>query len=65
MITKIKLLSEKCVNSNWKARWLANENEEFCQCGFKCKVRVQIEQNGHQPYTYIVTKKEYNNLLKK
>ena len=65
MNTEIKLLSENCVNSNWKARWLADENEEHCECGFKCKVKVKIETTGHPPYTYIVTKKEYKNLLLK
>ena len=62
---KFKLLNSNCVNSNWTASWLAKPNQEHCQCGFKCKVLVSIERNGHQPYTYIVDKAEYNKVEKR
>lgn len=58
------LVSDKCVNSLWTASWLQKKGLDSCQCGFECKVRVQIERNGHTPYTYIVNKKEYNKLKK-
>lgn len=52
-----------CVNSKHKARFLAGENEEYCQCSFgECKVKVDIKYNGHDYYTYILTEKEINNL---
>jgi len=52
-----------CVNSKHKARFLADENEEFCQCSFgDCKVMVSISYNGHSPYMYILTEEEINSL---
>lgn len=60
----LRLVSRNCVNSLWTASWLQNKGLDHCQCGFECKVRVQVERNGHPPYTYIVTKKEYNKLRK-
>lgn len=58
-----KIKSKKCVNSNWTARFLAGDNEEYCQCGFgDCKIRVEITYNGHPPYTYILTETELYNL---
>ena len=60
----MKLVSTNCVNSTWSANWLNKKGLDSCQCGFECKVRVQIEANGHPPYTYIVTQKEYKKLLK-
>ena len=60
----LRLVSRNCVNSTWTASWLQKKELDSCQCGFECKVRVQIERNGHPPYTYIVTKKEYNRLRK-
>ena len=66
METKYKLVSNKCVNSNWKARFLADENEEWCQCSFgECKVKVAIENNGHPSYVYILTEKELASLQDK
>lgn len=59
-----RLVSRNCVNSTWTASWLQKKGLDHCQCGFECKVRVQVERNGHAPYTYIVTKKEYNKLSK-
>jgi hypothetical protein len=60
-----QIIDSKCVNSNWKARFLCKDNEEYCQCSFgECKVKVSIEYNGHKPYTYILTEKEINNLPK-
>jgi hypothetical protein len=61
---KFTIVSSKCVNSSWVATWLAYPKEECCQCGFKCKIRVSVEMNGHPPYTYIVTKKEFKRLQK-
>ncbi len=59
------LLSEKCVNSNYKARWLSQEDEDYCECSFgECKVKVAISYNGHPPSTYILTEQEFNNLPK-
>ena len=60
----LRLVSRNCVNSTWTVSWLQKKGLDHCQCGFECKVRVQIERNGHAPYTYIVTKKEYNKLRK-
>ena len=60
----LRLVSRNCVNSTWTASWLQKKGLDHCQCGFECKVRVQIERNGHPPYTYIVTNKEYNRLRK-
>jgi len=52
-----------CVNSKFKSNFLASKKEDFCQCSFgECKVRVSISYNGHDPYTYILTKQEINNL---
>lgn len=59
----VELTSKNCVNSNWIAKWLADKNQESCQCGFTCKVRVSIIQNGHPSYFYVVTEKEYKNLI--
>jgi len=64
MTGTFKLISKNCVNSLWPAYWFRKEGLETCQCGFECKVKVSIEKNGHKPYTYIVTKKEYNRLHK-
>ena len=30
-----------CCNSSWIAPWLAKRNQESCQCGFECKVKVK------------------------
>lgn len=58
---KYDLISRKCVNSNWTARFLAGEMEEYCQCSFgACKVSVSITYNNHRPYTYILTEEELN-----
>ena len=66
METKFELVSNKCVNSNWKARFLSKENEEYCQCSFgECKVRVSIEHNGHPSYVYILTEEEIISLQSK
>jgi len=52
-----------CVNSKHKARFLAKDNEDYCQCAFgDCKVMVSISYNGHTPYTYILTEQEIKNL---
>ena len=58
-----EIKDKRCVNSIWTARFLAKEGEEYCQCSFgDCKVRVEIEYNGHDPRTYILTEKEIANL---
>jgi len=65
MNKKYKLVSNNCVNSNWKARFLAEENEEYCQCSFgECKVKVAIEHNGHLSHVYVLTEKELSSLDK-
>ena len=52
-----------CVNSKHKARFLAEEKEEYCQCSFgDCKVKVSISYNGHNPYMYILTEEEIASL---
>jgi hypothetical protein len=58
-----EIISTSCVNSKYKARFLADENDDYCQCGFgECKVRVAISYNGHSPYTYTLTEKEIKSL---
>jgi hypothetical protein len=60
---KYVIENQKCVNSNYKARFLADDNEDYCQCSIgDCKIRVSVEQNGHTPYTYILTEQELENL---
>ena len=58
----LRILSGGCVNSKWTAEWLTNG--EGCQCGFKCKVRVEISRNGHNSYQYVVDKSEMYRLMK-
>lgn len=70
MKNEIRIVSETCVNSKYKASFLAKENENSCQCSFgECKVRTVITCNGHEPYEYILTGKEIesvnNYLIKK
>lgn len=55
-----------CVNSKHKARFLASENEDYCQCSFgDCKVMVSISYNGYAPYMYILTEEEIKDLHRK
>lgn len=57
-----KIISDKCVNSVWPARFLAGDRE-YCQCSFgDCKVVVSIEYNGHPARDYILTENEIKNL---
>ena len=35
-----KLISTTCVNSHWIASFLAEEDQEYCECGM-CKVNVR------------------------
>ena len=66
MENKLEIESNKCVNSNWKARFLCTEHEECCQCSFgECKVRVAITYNGHKPYTYILTEDEIESAIQR
>lgn len=61
---RAEVLSRNCVNSNHIAKFLkVGKNEEHCECGFKCKIKVSIEINGHKPYTYVLTKKEYKKVF--
>ena len=56
---KVNIVSSKCVNSNWPARFLAKDGQEYCQCSFgECKVEVLIEHNGHSPRKYVLTEGE-------
>ena len=60
-----QITSTNCVNSRYKARFLADDNDDYCQCGFgECKVRVEIEYNGHKPYTFVLTESEIKSLPK-
>lgn len=36
---------------------------ETCQCIVSCKVSVTVEKNGHPPYKYVVTIREYRKLV--
>lgn len=63
MERQIKILGEICVNSKWKASWLADNNIEYCQCGFECKIKVNVTRNGNS-HNYILTEKEYISLIK-
>lgn len=58
---KITIIDKQCVNSKFGASWL----DGGCECGFKCKVKVEVERNGHNPYIYILDEKEYKTLLNK
>jgi hypothetical protein len=58
------LVNSNCVNSNWTASWLQKKGLDSCQCGFECKVKVNIRRNGHSERTFIVTKKEFLKLRK-
>jgi len=52
-----------CVNSNWKARFFAKDDEECCQCSWgECKVKVSIAYNGHNPHQHILTSGEIKSL---
>lgn len=60
-----EILSTNCVNSIYKARFLAREEDDYCQCGFgECKVEVKITYNGHQAHEYVLTAKEIADLPK-
>jgi hypothetical protein len=61
----LRIVSEKCVNSNWVADWAAMEGQEHCQCIVGCKIKVEFSQNGHKPYPYIVDQLEYQKLVDK
>ena len=62
-IESIHIISENCVNSKWTAKWLAKGKQEYCQCPFECKIKVSIKRKNSPPYTYIITKAEYEQLL--
>jgi len=58
-----QIISKKCVNSRWIARWMANDRQECCQCGVSCKIKINIKVNGHN-IDYVVTQSEYNQFQK-
>ena len=62
-VRTIRILSGDCINSKWLAAWLAN-GEEYCQCGFKCKVWIEIKHGRQKPYKYVVDKSELYKLIK-
>lgn len=57
-----ELDSNICVNSNWRASWTSGEDQECCQCGFECKIKIRHIKND---YMYIVSKKEYEEIKEK
>jgi len=61
----LRVVSLKCVNSDWVADWVAMENQEHCQCIVGCKIKVEFSQNGHKHYHYIVDQLEFNKLVDK
>ena len=54
----LQINSTKCVNSDWVAFWLAKPKQEYCECGFECKIKV-----NYRNYDYVVTKKELIKLI--
>jgi len=52
---KYKIVSKKCVNSNWIAQFLAEPKQEGCQCMFGCKIKVEHDSG----YEYIISESEY------
>ena len=59
----LRIVSDKCVNSNWVADWAAMGEQEHCQCIVGCKIKVEFAQNGHKPYPYMVDQYEYEKLV--
>ena len=58
---KYKIIETNCVNSKWKAKFLAKKNEKFCQCPFGCKIKIRYKTG----YEYIISKDEYLELKAK
>ena len=58
-IIKYKNLGITCVNSDYPASWLTDD--ECCECNFECKIKVFEIKSG---YEYIISKIEYEKLLK-
>ncbi len=56
----VRIITKQCVNSKWIADWLAEKDQECCQCIVECKIRVYYR--GRE---IIVTKKEYKMLISK
>ena len=62
-VDSFEIKDENCVNSKWIARFLAREDQECCQCSVgDCKVKVAVSMNGHKPYTYVLTEREFKAL---
>ena len=59
MKNKYEIISKKCVNSYWIARFLAKEKQEYCQCMFGCKIEIKHKESG---YKYVISEREYNEL---
>ena len=59
------ILNSNCVNSFWPPYWIDPKNEDHCQCGFKCKIKIEISRNGHDPHEYIIDGSEFKRLIKK
>ncbi|OGT23786.1 MAG: hypothetical protein A2W47_04360 [Gammaproteobacteria bacterium RIFCSPHIGHO2_12_38_15] len=51
-------LGINCVNGEWPASWLTDN--ECCECDFECKIKVFEIKSG---YEYVITKREYEKLL--
>lgn len=57
-IGSFRINSTNCVNSKWVAFWLAKPKQEYCECGFECKIKV-----SRRNYDYVITKKELIKLI--
>lgn len=55
-----ELISRRCVNSTWVAKFLTREDEECCQCPFGCFVKVKLKKSG---YEYVVSADDYKNII--
>ena len=56
----MEIISKKCVNSNWIARFLSENGQECCECFGECKVQVK----NNRGYKYILTEGEIRTLEK-
>ena len=56
----MEIISKKCVNSNWIAKFLSEKGQECCECFGECKVKVK----NNRGYEYILTEGEIRTLEK-
>ena len=56
----MEIISRRCVNSSWTARFLAGKGKECCECFGECKVKVK----NNRGYEYILTEGEIRTLEK-